>query len=174
MLTEAAALPFAPTRMMHQTMHPHAPCKVGLLLLLVFHGGPLTNAHPQVKGDGYVTLDKPPYDEFESIAVAFALPRKRQQQLHQLERRPVHARCRSPGGALSPIISVLVHDADSCDTNEVAACAGRWNVTFGNDWRDAMRGMWPIEVKDHGIGYLAVGGRSDWAVRILHMEEGRV
>ena len=26
-------------------------------------------------------------------------------------------------------------------------------VTFGNEWRDAMVGTWPIEVKDHGTGY---------------------
>jgi hypothetical protein len=57
------------------------------------------------------------------------------------------------GGALSPIVSVLVRDADGCDTNKVALCAGHRNVTFGNKWRDTMRGMWPIEVEDHGIGY---------------------
>ena len=29
------------------------------------------------------------------------------------------------GGALSPIVSVLVRNADGCHTNEVALCAGR-------------------------------------------------
>jgi hypothetical protein len=62
------------------------------------------------------------------------------------------------GGALSPIISVLVHDADGCDTDEVASCAGGRNITFGNKWWDAMRGMWPIEVEDHVIGYSTGGG----------------
>ena len=57
------------------------------------------------------------------------------------------------GGALSHILFVLVRDANSCNPDEVAACAGRQIVTFGNDRQDAMRGIWPIKVKDHSIGY---------------------
>jgi hypothetical protein len=51
-----------------------SPHKVRLLLLLAFHSGPLANAHPQVEGGGYITLDKPAYDESESIAVPITLP----------------------------------------------------------------------------------------------------
>ena len=58
------------------------------------------------------------------------------------------------GGALFPIVSVLVCDADDCNPDEVVACAGGQNVTFEKDWLDTRRGMWPTEVKDHGIGYL--------------------
>ena len=57
-------------------------------------------------------------------------------------------------GLLSPIVSVLVQDADGCDPNEVTTCADRCNVTFGYNRRARMRGIWPIKVKDHGIGYL--------------------
>ena len=46
--------------------------------------------------------------------------------------------------------TVAAAAADDCDTDKVASCAGRRNVTFGNDWRDTMQGMWPIKVKDHG------------------------
>ncbi len=45
------------------------------------------------------------------------------------------------GGALSPIISILVRDADGCNTDEVVLCTGHQNVTFGNEWRDAIWGM---------------------------------
>jgi hypothetical protein len=105
-----------------------------------------------------VTLDKPAYDKFEFIADAFALPQKRHQRLHQLECWPVHVQCQSPGGTQSPIVTVLVGDADGCDTNKVAMCAGHQNVAFGNNQRDAMRGIWPIKVEDHGIGYLTGWG----------------
>ena len=102
-----------------------------LLLLLAFHGGPLANAHPQVKEGSYVTLDKPTYNEFESIAIAFTTPPlKQQRQLRQLEHQPVR---------------VLVRDADSCDPDEVAVCTGHWNVTFGNNQQVRRRGMWPIK-----------------------------
>ena len=143
-----------------------SPRKVRLLLLLAFHSGPLAIAHPQVKGGGYVTLDKLAYDESESITVPIALPRKRQQRLHQLELRPVHARHQSPGGDAVPIVPILMRDADGCNTDEVALCAGHWNFTFGNKWRDRMRGMWPIEVEDHDIGYSTGKGARDRAGRI--------
>ena len=133
------------------------------LLLLLLPLMLLAKAHPQVEvggggNNGYVTLDKSEYDESESIVVAFALPHPPisvdDDEDYANWSVGLFMRDADPqGGALSPIVSVLVRDADGCDPDEVKLCAGRRNVTFGNERRYAMVGTWPIEVKDHGVGY---------------------
>jgi hypothetical protein len=131
------------------------------LLLLLLPLMLLAKAHPQVEvggggNNGYVTLDKSEYDESESIVVAFVLPHPPISVDDDDDYANVGLFMRDAdpqGGALSPIVSVLVRDADGCDPDEVKLCAGRRNVTFGNERRYAMVGTWPIEVKDHGVGY---------------------
>ena len=139
------------------------------------HGGPLANVHPQVKRGGYVTLKKPAYNKSESIAVPIALPRKRQQRLHQLERRPVHARRRSPWGGRCPPLSLSLCATLTAAIPTRLPCApavrmSRLGMNSGARCGGCGRSRW----KTTTSGTQQAGGRSDWAGGIGHMEEGRV
>lgn len=131
-----------------------------LLLLLALLCGDRANAAYQehsdeVGGGGYVALDKTEYDESESITVSFALPTGVDSYGYGAWSVGLFMRDADPqGGTLPPIVSILVRDADGCARGEIDVCAGRRNVTFGDGGaRGTMRGAWPVEVKDYGVGF---------------------
>ncbi len=129
-----------------------------LLLLALLCGGRANAAYQkhsgEVGGGGYVALDKTKYDESESITVNFALPPGGGGDGYDAWSVGLFMRDADPqGGTLPPIVSILVRDADGCARGEIDVCAGRRNVTFGDGARGTMRGAWPVEVKDYGVGF---------------------
>ena len=98
-----------------------------------------------------ITLNKRLYAEEESITVSFNLGSRHVTPSSEYSIGLFMRDADPQGGTLSPIVSINICNVVNCNDDKINDFD--FDVTFGNEQVDIMKGVWPLENSEYGTGF---------------------